>query len=609
MGENIVSLKEIANILNGYAFKSSEYQDKGHRVVRITNVQKGFLIDDDPKFYNSSENLKKYELKENDILISLTGNVGRVGLVTKNILPAYLNQRVGCIRIKEDLVDNNFLFHFLNNDCFENDCINNSKGIAQLNLSTEWLKDVEIKLPSLEDQKKIAKILDKADEIRTKKKQANEKFDKFLKSTFVDMFGDPVKNDKSLPIAKVGELTTLVSSGSTPLGGSSVYQDEGVLFIRSQNVLMNKFDFTDIAHISDEIYNSMARTQVQMNDVLLNITGASIGRIHRYMFKDKANVNQHVSIIRPVLDRISPVYLEYCIGNSNYQHNILRQNSGATRQAFNFEQIKGFKIPLPPIEKQNKFARIVEKVEVQKQKNEEVLKQMDNLFNSLSQKAFKGELLPIIDTTNNVVDIQTKQLLLHAKIIDRCRSHKTFGSVKMEKLVNICDMTQQLNLLPNGYTRMAAGPYDPQMRYSVEEQLKQKKWVRISKSYSGKMEYQEDSNFSEYRKLYSEVFAKESDKISSILNEFYNKTTDYCEAFSTLYMCWNDLLIEGKNPKKDEIIYEFKNHWSERKQKFSSMFLKDVLSDMINLHLEPKGYGVHSISSSYHNNENQLSLL
>ena len=249
-----------------------------------------------------------------------------------------------------------------------------------------------LSLPSIEEQIRIVSILDKADEIRTKKRLANDKLDEFLKSTFIDMFGDPVKNDKSLPITRVGELTTLVSSGSTPLGGSSVYQDEGVLFIRSQNVLMNKFDFTDIAHISDEIYNSMTRTQVQMNDVLLNITGASIGRIHRYMFKDKANVNQHVCIIRPVLDKVSPVYLEYCIGNSNYQHNILRQNSGATRQAFNFEQIKGFKIPLPPIEDQNKFTKIVEHVEAQKQKNEIVIEQMNNLFNSLSQRAFKGEL-------------------------------------------------------------------------------------------------------------------------------------------------------------------------------------------------------------------------
>lgn len=254
------------------------------------------------------------------------------------------------------------------------------------------LKEKIIKYPTIEQQQQIVEILDKADEIRAKKKLANDKLDEFLKSTFISMFGDPVRNEKNLPIKEIVDISTLVSSGSTPLGGSSVYQTEGVLFIRSQNVLMNKFDFSDIAYISDEIYDSMTRTQVKKNDVLLNITGASIGRIHSYMFDDKANVNQHVCIIRPILDETLPVYLEFCIGNSNYQYEILRKNAGATRQAFNYDQIKKFKIPLPKIEEQNKFAKIVEKVEAQKQKNEFVIEQMNNLFNSLSQRAFKGGL-------------------------------------------------------------------------------------------------------------------------------------------------------------------------------------------------------------------------
>ena len=92
MGVNIVKLKDVVDILNGYAFKSSKYVKSGHRVMRITNVQKGILVDDDPKYYEQSNDLNKYELKIGDILISLTGNVGRVGMVEEQILPAYLNQ-------------------------------------------------------------------------------------------------------------------------------------------------------------------------------------------------------------------------------------------------------------------------------------------------------------------------------------------------------------------------------------------------------------------------------------------------------------------------------------------------------------------------------------
>ena len=137
-----IKLGEICNILNGYAFKSKEYVDEGIRIIRITNVQKGIIEDLDPRYYDISQmnKLKKYMLKENDLLISLTGNVGRVGLIPKEFLPAGLNQRVGCLRIKNmENISIRYLYQYLNSDKFEKECINHSNGIAQKNLSTEWL--------------------------------------------------------------------------------------------------------------------------------------------------------------------------------------------------------------------------------------------------------------------------------------------------------------------------------------------------------------------------------------------------------------------------------------------------------------------------------------
>lgn len=392
MGENIVSLKEIANILNGYAFKSSEYQDKGHRVVRITNVQKGFLIDDDPKFYNSSENLKKYELKENDILISLTGNVGRVGLVTKNILPAYLNQRVGCIRIKEDLVDNNFLFHFLNNDCFENDCINNSKGIAQLNLSTEWLKDVEIKLPSLEDQKKIAKILDKADEIRTKKKQANDKLDEFLKSTFVDMFGNPT-TDKTIRKECLEKYLVYVQNGISRR--RKISQNIGEIVFRIKEIRENYIDYSDVNRVPLDD-KEKDKYRININELLfIRVNGNKnyVGRNTIFRgYNENTFFNDHIMRVKIDESKLNPIYLSRFLNLSFGKEEIRKYvKTSAGQFTINQQGLGSVELPIPPIEKQNKFAQIVEKVEEQKQKNEEILKQMDNLFNSLSQKAFKGD--------------------------------------------------------------------------------------------------------------------------------------------------------------------------------------------------------------------------
>lgn len=151
-----VCLGKICDILNGYAFKSSNYVSDGIRVIRITNVQKGYIADGDPKYYpiDTQDTLKKYMLNQDDLLVSLTGNVGRVGLLPKSLLPAALNQRVACLRLKKSIegIDTKYLFHALNSDVFENACINSSNGIAQKNLSTEWLKDYHIPLYSVEEQ-------------------------------------------------------------------------------------------------------------------------------------------------------------------------------------------------------------------------------------------------------------------------------------------------------------------------------------------------------------------------------------------------------------------------------------------------------------------------
>jgi len=158
----MVELGELCDIKNGYAFKSSEYCSEGVRVLRITNVQNGEITDHDPKFYKRDSILSNYLLESGDLLISLTGNVGRVGLVPAEFTPAYLNQRVGCIDIKEGTkIIKKYLFHILNNSYFEHACISSSNGIAQKNLSTEWLKGYKIPLPPIEEQKKIVEELDR----------------------------------------------------------------------------------------------------------------------------------------------------------------------------------------------------------------------------------------------------------------------------------------------------------------------------------------------------------------------------------------------------------------------------------------------------------------
>ena len=179
-------LKEIATLVNGYAFKSDNYVDKGIRVIRIANVQDGFLSDESPCYYplEYEEKLRKAKLEENDLLMSLTGNVGRVAIVTRDFLPAGLNQRVQCIR-PTDAEDREYLFWYFRSPSFKNKVSIATTGCAQQNLSIKWLENHEI--PHYDNDKKqsIVKTLKNYDLLIKLKQNQLKQLDELVKSRFI----------------------------------------------------------------------------------------------------------------------------------------------------------------------------------------------------------------------------------------------------------------------------------------------------------------------------------------------------------------------------------------------------------------------------------------
>ncbi len=341
--------------------------------------------------------LEKKLLKYNDIIIEKSGGsdkipVGRVVFFDIDKSNYICNNFTSIIRCKNTL-NSKYLFYYLYQNHKQNTTAyyqNKTTGIR--NLQLKRYLDTDIPIPPLPQQEKIVKVLDISSALVEKQKELLKKYDLFLKSKFIEMFGDPISNPMGWEVVKLEKFTTLVSSGSTPKGGQSVYLDEGeIRFIRSQNVRMNKMSYDGIYYISEEVYTKMKRTQVQYNDVLLNITGASIGRTAIYKDKTRANVNQHVCIIR-LNKQLNNVYLNYFIATDSFQNKIISNQSGATREALNFTQIKKFDIFYPPLELQNKFASIVEKVEIIKEQETKKLQHLRVLHKSLMDKAFKGEI-------------------------------------------------------------------------------------------------------------------------------------------------------------------------------------------------------------------------
>lgn len=333
----------------------------------------------------------KYAFDENDILYSkIRPNLNKValpsfrGICSADIYP---------IRPRDGKVDRQYLAHVLRSAEFVSFTSKHSTRTNIPKINREALLSYEIALPLLPEQKRIAAILDKADAIRCKRQQSQDCATDLTLSLFYSMFGDPASNSKGFDVATIGDHTTTVTSGVTPTGGSTVYLTDGPYFIRSQNVLMNRLDLSDAACLPLDIHESMARTKVQIGDVLLNITGASIGRVAWVDSLDReANVNQHVCIIRLDREQFRPEYLSFCVSTPFGQNTINRTQSGASRQGLNHQQVRGLQIPKPPITLQTEFARRLAAIRKLESKLSDATKDDTALFSSLVQRAFRGEL-------------------------------------------------------------------------------------------------------------------------------------------------------------------------------------------------------------------------
>lgn len=284
----------------------------------------------------------------------------------------------------------------------------------------KFLKEIKIPLPSYADQIRIANVLGKIEEVIQARKNAIDQLDELVKATFYDMFGDPVRNEKGIPLK---ELTTKIGSGSTPKGGDESYKDEGISLIRSLNVYNNKFSYEKLAHIDDDQAYKLRNVIVESDDILLNITGASVARCC-IVPNDvlPARVNQHVSILRFKKDTINPYYAVHLLTSDSFQKYLyeLSTSKSATREAITKDQLENLLVNVPPLDIQNQFAAIAQKIEKLKAEQEKQLLEMEALYASVSHAAFSGtldlnripydeRLLPAVEPVNEPEVIDKKK--------------------------------------------------------------------------------------------------------------------------------------------------------------------------------------------------------
>ena len=260
-------------------------------------------------------------------------------------------------------------------------------------LSPNALAELKIPLPSLPEQRRIAEILDKADALRVKRREVLARLDTLTQSIFLDMFGDSATNPKGWHEVVLGAYTSKIGSGATPLGGEAAYKKDGIALIRSMNVRDGHFSQDGLAFIDDQQAARLDGVVVEPDDVLLNITGASVARVCRAP-RDviPARVNQHVAIIRPT-SGFDSRFLEQCLLFPSMKRRLLRiAGAGATREAITKNAIERLTVIQPPRNEQDRFAGMLVARQGLEVAQGRQLTAADDLFSSLQHRAFRGEL-------------------------------------------------------------------------------------------------------------------------------------------------------------------------------------------------------------------------
>ncbi|WP_282783733.1 restriction endonuclease subunit S [Phaeodactylibacter xiamenensis] len=411
-----IKLKYTGESIIGIIYSPDDVVNEGEGilVLRASNIQDGKLAFEDC-VYVGKQVQEKYLTKEGDILVCARN--GSAHLVGKS---AYIDKEnegltFGAFMsvVRSDL--DKYLFHFFNSPIFKAQTgLFSTSTINQLTSGT--LNNMFISVPPDEkEQTAIAHYLDRktaeidaliADKKRLLQLYEEEKTAIINQAVTKGLDPDVPMKDSGIEwlgevpahweVKRIKHTVSKVGSGVTPSGGASVYQLSGIPLLRSQNVHFDGLRLDDVAYITEEIHDNMSNSQVSHGDVLLNITGASIGRTYFVEnWLGEANVNQHVCILRPK-GNINTKYLYLLLRSNIGQEQIRQEQTGSGREGLNFEALRNFTIPTMDMQEQQSIVRHVEAectvIDAKKVKTEKLIELLTEYRTALISEVVTGKI-------------------------------------------------------------------------------------------------------------------------------------------------------------------------------------------------------------------------
>ena len=383
-----LKLEEIANLDMGKtpARNNLEYWNGNNTWVSISDLKDKYISESKEKITDKAiSDTKIKEVPKNTLIISFKLSIGKKAITTKKL---FTNEAIMALKIKdENELDVEYLYYALE----KVDLIRyTDKAAKGKTLNKEKLKKIEIPICDMYKQKKIVKSLNKVKMIISKKREQLESLENLKKSQFFELFGDPIKNEKGWEKVSMDEISRLIIRGKTP----KYVMDSKIGIINQACIYWEKIKFENIKYHE----NNEKVLNLENQDVLINSTGTgTLGRVNIFT-KDKENdkvytIDTHVTLVRLKKEKVNSIYLKNFFRVPIVQEYLMsRCVNGSTNQIeLSKEKFKKFRVLLPPLELQNKFATKIEAIQKLKFEIEKSLKETENLYNSLMQKFFSNK--------------------------------------------------------------------------------------------------------------------------------------------------------------------------------------------------------------------------
>ncbi|UXI51062.1 MULTISPECIES: restriction endonuclease subunit S [Acinetobacter] len=384
-------LKDVAKVVTGKTpqTSNSEYYGGDIPFVSPADLNEG-ILSETKTYLTSSGADQVYRVPKNTVLVSCIGNLGKLAITAKEVC---FNQQINGLIFDEQKIFPKYGFYFAQTIKPQLEKASSSTTLPIVNKSR--FSDLEIKYPPLAEQRRIASILDQADELRQKRQQAIEKLDQLLQATFIDMFGDPVSNPKGWRSDKnLGDVTDIVSgiTKGRKITGKSLREIPYLAVSNVQDKYLNLSIIKTIEASDDEI----ERYRLKQGDLLLTEGGDpdKLGRGTLWNNEVDECIHQnHVFRVRLTSKEFTPNYLNWIVGSEYGKRYFLKSAKQTTGIAsINMGQLKKLPLLTPPLDLQIQFDERCIKIHQIKNQLVDSYKDINHLFSSLQNQAFNGTL-------------------------------------------------------------------------------------------------------------------------------------------------------------------------------------------------------------------------